>query len=38
MKISEIKLRRFEALLTPLSSKITVVVFEFKYKVQKLQL
>ena len=33
MKISEIKLRRFEAILTPLSSKITVVVFEFKYKV-----
>ena len=32
MKISEIKLR-FEAILTPLSSKITVVVFEFKYKV-----
>ena len=26
MKISEIKLRRFEAILTPLSSKITVVV------------
>ena len=25
MKISEIKLRRFEAILTPLSSKITVV-------------
>ena len=33
MKISEIKLRRFEAILTQLSSKITVVVFEFKYKV-----
>ena len=33
MKISETKLRRFEAILTPLSSKITVVVFEFKYKV-----
>ena len=34
MKISEIKLRCFEAILTPLSSKITViVVFEFKYKV-----
>ena len=33
MKISEIKLRRFEAILAPLSSKITVVVFEFKYKV-----
>ena len=30
MKISEIKLRRFEAILTSLSSKITVVVFEFK--------
>ena len=33
MKISEIKLRRFEAILTPLSLKITVVAFEFKYKV-----
>ena len=33
MKISEIKLRRFEAILAPLSSQITVVVFEFKYKV-----
>ena len=30
MKISEIKLRRFEAILTPLSSEITVVVFEYK--------
>ena len=27
MKISEMKLRRFEAILTPLSSKITVVVY-----------
>ena len=26
MKISEIKVQRFEAILTPLSSKITVVV------------
>ena len=33
MKINEIRLRRFEAIMTPLSSKkMTVVVFEFKYK------
>ena len=33
MKISEIKLRRFEVILTPLSSNYSCSFFEFKYKV-----